>query len=152
MNPEEMGYLNGKREAPPTQDNRTPGELERLALRVIQSDGLIRQEREYIASLLRAQTAEPVAELIEARNADFGDMRIRFIKIRIGVDAPMPEGTEFYLAAPPAPEGMVLVPMELEGEMLFEMWRAINGGMTRDHDSLRYAWKRTIRAALKGQS
>jgi len=40
------------------------------------------------------------------------------------------------------------VPSELEGDMLAEMWRAINahiGG--HDHASLKYAWRRTLAAA-----
>lgn len=104
-------------------DSRTPGEWERLAIRVFQGDGLTREERECISAIVRAQSAEPVAELIEPKNADFGDMRIRFIKIRIGVDTPMPEGTQLYASPPALPEPLA---ESVRGEQTCHRCRAPN--------------------------
>lgn len=47
---------------------------------------------------------------------------------------------------PAAQEGWRLVPVDLAGEPLYEMWRAINGSISHDHESLKYAWTRTLSA------
>lgn len=42
----------------------------------------------------------------------------------------------------------VVVPREIKGEMLAEMWRAVNGHIGgHDHESLKYVWRRTLAAA-----
>ena len=94
---------------------------------------------------------EPVAKVQVNKTGGNAGLKWSAVPINSYDSLPiLPDGTLLY-AAPPT-DGVV-VPRELEGEMLFEMWRAVNGQgkAHHDHESLKYVWRRTLAAAPKGK-
>ncbi len=109
-------------------------ELERQIAQVNEFVCLTKANALEILALLRSQpqgqAGEPVGEIIEAANADFGDMRIRIIKL--ATDAPpMPEGTPLYAAAPPAAEGWLPIESAPHGRKLLGAYKNSLGNWRR---------------------